>query len=238
MTEASLTDTELIEIDTDTGFTHDSRGRIVADNEPEGGPAPRFVFGRTRQGNTWRVGHTVPDDVARQLEELAATEPVLDDLVAPPVAFDAMHAVLGLEAPGTIGRELIYRFPAELPGCEGVTRITRATIPLLHRMVAYLDDVERHFESGEPCMVMVVDGAAVSLCYSCRLTDRGAAAGLETLEGYRGRGYAPAVVAAWARAVRESGRIPFYSTQPENTASQAVARKLGLVQYAVGFGIE
>jgi predicted GNAT family acetyltransferase len=54
---------------------------------------------------------------------------------------------------------------------------------------------------------------------------------VETLEGYRGRGYAPMVVAAWARAVRETGRIPLYSTSRNNRASEAVARKLGLVQY-------
>jgi len=55
--------------------------------------------------------------------------------------------------------------------------------------------------------------------------------GVETAPEFRGRGYAAPVVAAWARVVREAGRIPLYSTSWENTASQAVARKLGLVQY-------
>ena len=74
-------------------------------------------------------------------------------------------------------------------------------------------------------------------CYSARLTGRAAEAGVETLETHRGRGYAPAVVAAWAHAVRETGRIPFYSTSWDNLASQAVARKLGLVQYATDLSI-
>jgi predicted GNAT family acetyltransferase len=56
-------------------------------------------------------------------------------------------------------------------------------------------------------------------------------AGLETLEEYRRRGHAVAVVAGWARAVRAMGRIPLYGTTWDNIASQGVARKLGLVRY-------
>ncbi len=60
---------------------------------------------------------------------------------------------------------------------------------------------------------------------------------LETFEEYRGRGYVPAVVAEWARAVRATGRIPLYGTSWDNLASRAVARKLGLIQYGVGLSI-
>jgi hypothetical protein len=46
------------------------------------------------------------------------------------------------------------------------------------------------------------------------------------------------VVAAWAQAVRASGRIPGYGTSWDNLASQTVARKLGLVPYGVSIGLE
>ena len=84
---------------------------------------------------------------------------------------------------------------------------------------------------------LVEDGAAVSLGFSARLTTRVAEAGVNTVEAYRGRGYAPTVVTAWAHAIRATGRIPLYSTSWDNRASRAVARKLGLVQYAADLSV-
>jgi predicted GNAT family acetyltransferase len=89
-----------------------------------------------------------------------------------------------------------------------------------------------------PCLATVVDGRLASLCLSARNTPIAAEAGVETLDEFRGRGYAPAVVAAWARAVREEGRIPLYSTSWDNLASRSVARKLGLVLYGADFSID
>ena len=58
-----------------------------------------------------------------------------------------------------------------------------------------------------------------------------------TLEGYRGRGDAAAVVSGWAAAVREGGKTPLYSTSWDNEASKGVARKLGLVLYGTDLSI-
>ena len=44
-----------------------------------------------------------------------------------------------------------------------------------------------------------------------------------------------AVVAAWARAVREIGAEPLYSTSWDNTPSRSVARKLNLIPYAADY---
>ena len=236
--ESSLTDLQLTEIDLDALFVRDARGRIVRTNEPDGTPAPRFDFRRTGVGNAWRVGHDVPDDVARRLEALAASEPVQDDLTSPPVRFAAMHQALGAAFdPDDTGYELGYRFPDAIPDLPGATRITPDDLPLLHRIVDDMAWPTAALDAGDIWTAVVVDGAALSICFCSRLTDRAAEAGVETLADYRGRGYAPAAIAAWARAVRASGRIPFYGTSHDNRSSQAVARKLGLMRYAVGFRI-
>jgi len=48
-------DLDLLDMQVEALFTHDADGRIVAVNEPAGGPAPRFFFGRTRGGQSLAV---------------------------------------------------------------------------------------------------------------------------------------------------------------------------------------
>lgn len=100
------------------------------------------------------------------------------------------------------------------------------------------EDMIPELAERQPCIAAVEGEYAVSLCFSSRpLAVAGnpdcpaAEAGVETRPDHRGRGLAPRVVAAWARAVRERGAEPIYSTSWDNAASRAVARKLGLVCY-------
>src|SRR5262249_32209759 len=122
-----------------------------------------------------------------------------------------------------------YVFPEKLVWPDNVVAISQANA---HLLPADYADVSGAIEKYSPCVAIVEDGKAVSISHSSRLTRRVAEAGLETLAPYRGRGYAIQVTTAWAIAVRESGRLPLYSTQWENTASQGVARRLGLRLYA------
>ncbi|HKW12755.1 MAG TPA: GNAT family N-acetyltransferase, partial [Gemmatimonadaceae bacterium] len=86
-------------------------------------------------------------------------------------------------------------------------------------------------ELAQPMFALVVDRQAVSVCASVRLTAHAHEAGVDTARAYRRRGYAACVAAAWARAVRDLGRTPLYSTSWQNEASRAVARQLGLIQF-------
>ncbi len=80
-------------------------------------------------------------------------------------------------------------------------------------------------------------GHAVSACFRARRSRVAAEAGLETAGAFRGRGLGSRVTAAWALAIRESGRTPLYSTSWDNDASRAVAGKLGLRTYASSWSI-
>ena len=235
-----MSDLRLLELQVEALFTHDAAGRIVAIKEPGGGPAPRFFLGRSRMSNLWRIRHDLPEVTARRLEALAASEPVNDDLRA-----DPRHIAAYLEALRVDGEEPVvvsgpaYRFPDALPSpSAGITWITRANLDLLRLLdwdVGTLAAGE--LEAWAPMAALVEGGAAVSLGFSSRLTERVAEAGVNTLEAYRGRGYAPTVVTAWASAIRATGRIPLYSTSWSNLASQAVARKLRLLQYATDLSL-
>ena len=241
-----ISDLHLLEIQADALFTHDSRGRIGYVNEPDGDRAPRLFFGRTRDGNLWRFRDDLPEEIVRQLDRLAADEPVRDDLRAEPRNLGALLEVLGADRadPSTYAGPA-FRFPDELPALPAsanVTRITRENSHVLRGLgwdldAPTLEISAQELEARGPLMVVIVDGVAVSSCFCARLTARAAEAGVETTEAYRGRGYAPAVVAAWAHAVRAMGRIPLYSTSWDNLASQAVARKLGLVQYGTDLSL-
>ena len=213
-------------------FVHDDRGRIVTRNALDGGPAPRFFLGRTADGNRWRFRDDVPDDLAARIEALAAEEPVVADPREPPRHEARYRDLLSGHAPvGEVWLGPAYRFPADLPPPDAnIVQLTAGNAPLLRGgdLEPWLEDIGH----SEPLVALVRDGRAVSICGSVRVTPEAHEAGVETSAAARGHGFAVAVVAAWARAVRDSGAEPLYSTSWENTASQGVARKLGLTPYA------
>jgi hypothetical protein len=241
-------DGELLALQIEAHFTHDAAGRIVAVNAPDGGPAPRFFLGRSRVGNGWRVRHDVPPATARRLEALAAGEPVRADLPEQPLCLEALRDALRADQDvHEVYAGPAYRFPADERATAGrpydvpappVTRITPTNVHLLRQLDWDLRTLPAELAGWEPMLALVEDDLAVALCFSSRRTARAAEAGVNTLASHRGRGYAPLVVAAWAHAIRASGRVPLYSTSWENHASQAVARKLGLLQYAADLSVD
>lgn len=209
-----------------TTFVFDERGRIVSTREPRATHGPLFVIVRSAEACAWAVRDDVPSDVADAIAALASAEPVTPDLRMPPVHAEEYLALSG----GRLGfRGPAFSFPEPLPEAEGIVLVEDEAA------------LSRHFSGfapGEiaagrgPMLAVLEQGHPVSICFCARRAEGAAAAGLETAEPYRGRGHGPRVTAAWARAVRETGRVPLYSAAWTNAASLAVARKLRLVPHA------
>jgi hypothetical protein len=83
------------------------------------------------------------------------------------------------------------------------------------------------------CYVILVDGKPVSWAWTADESEQAAELAVETIAKHQRRGYARQVVAAWAAHVLGEGKVAFYSHEVDNTASEALAHSLGVVQYAV-----
>lgn len=231
-----VTDLDWMALRSEVMFTQDVRGRLLLTREPSGAAAPRFYLGRSRHGNLWRFRADLAPEQIRDLARLAAREAALPEDGSAPARMQAFRDVLERDVPISFEhRGPAFRFPAavlEGPKTDGVSP---GTVQIDASNRERLRDVfpEWMAEIPErcPCFAVEEAGRVVSQCCSARcLRGRGAEAGVETLEASRGRGHAVRVVRAWARAIAEAGAHPFYSTGWENTASRAVAARLGLIQ--------
>ena len=212
-----------------TSYLIDEDGRIVATREHEPSLGPLFSLIRGTSSCAWAVRADVPSHVADELEGLAREEPPVSDLRNAPVHEGRYLTLLK----GRVNSGPAFTFPEVIARPEGTVFIDD------------LQSLEHHFTGwkasevpeASPIVAVVEDGHAVGICFCARRSDSAAEAGLETAEAFRGRGLGPRVAAAWALAIRASGRVPLYSTSWSNTASLAVARKLGLTAYASTWSI-
>ena len=226
-----IDDLEMMKIRVETGCIHDQNGRLRCVSSNNKRPVPRFFLGRTKAGNICRFRYDLPDEIVNQLDELFNLEPIATDLKDPPVYLERYEEILQThESIHRVKRGLVYQFPDDIQSPIPLVNITSENVGLLKEMMPDLD-------IDLPCLVVVKDGRAVSACQSVRISSQTHEAGVDTLEAYRGRGYATATVAGWAMVVRELGCNPHYSTAWDNVASQGVARKLDLALYGADFSI-
>ena len=97
----------------------------------------------------------------------------------------------------------------------------------------WLDEVT----ATQPIFAAVVDGQAVSVCRAVRRSAHGIEAGIDTLVDHRRRGHARNALAAWCAAIRQQGLQGFYGTSWSNTASAALAKSVGLQQFAAELSV-
>jgi hypothetical protein len=222
-----LDDRGLMALRADVLFAYDARGRMVRSNEPEGTPAPRLFLGYAEEGYILRFGEAVSDGVIRRLEEIVKWELPADCQRLPSVLRRQVREVLEQDGPVTEeGGGPVYRFPEVLPDSTEAVQVTDHNLAVVRETFPWL---LTELAEWWPCFAVVREGAAVSVCFSSRIGEEACEAGVETLPAFRGHGLAAAVTAAWGAAIRETGRIPLYSTAWDNLASQGVARRLGLI---------
>lgn len=212
-----------------TLFSFDNNGRILGTREAIQRPGPKFVQVRGMSEVVWAVRSDVPDDVARELGDLASEEPLVSDLRREPLHIDRYLALVK----GELNAGPAFAFPKIIARPAGTELID--DVRLLHRDFSGWEANE--IPASSPIIALIEQGHAVSACFCARRSDSAAEAGVETAVEYRGRGFATRVTAGWALAVRASGRTPLYSTSWSNSASIAIARKLGLIAYASSWSI-
>ena len=212
-----------------TLFRLDDDGRIVGTRKPDAVRGPVFWLARGLDSCAWAVRCDLPQRVAYELANLAADEPPVADFRAPPVHAGRYRSLLN----GDVRTGPAFYFPDSLPDSTGVV-FANDIGPLARHFPNWKADV---VDSRTPIATVEQDNSAISVCCSARKSPHAAEAGLETAPEFRGRGLAARVTAAWAVAVRSSGRIPLYSTSWDNTASMAVARRLRLKTYACGWSL-
>jgi len=224
-----------------TLFVLNGEGRITSTREPEASLGPLFSLVRSSTSCVWAVRADVPKDLAGEIDDLARKEPPVLDLGNAPVHADRYVALLGriqsqLKAGAKIRESSgpAFEFPNTIAHSADVIVVDDERL-LQHNFRGW---VEGEIGAGRsPVIAIMKDGYPVSICFCARSSRVAAEAGLETAEAFRGRGFGPHVTAAWALAIRASGRIPLYSTSWTNDASLAVARKLGLIAYACGWNL-
>ena len=217
-------------------------GRITSNREPGASRGPLFFLVRSTARCSWAIRADVPDALAAQLDGLAREEPPVGELGDAPVHADQYLSVLS-DRPLSAQHPRTAIVQSAGPAFSFPTGIEESTDVVFVEDERLLDHNFRGWVPGEiaagsgPVAAVMVDGYPVSICFSARASDAAAEAGVETAERFRGRGLASRVTAAWALAVRASGRVPLYSTSWTNSPSLAVARKLGLIAYASSWSL-
>ncbi len=212
-----------------TRYVFDEAGRIVSTRPPSPGYGAAFILVRGRSACAWAVHSGVESSIASELDRLAREEPPISDLRAPPVHAERYEAMVG----GELKSGPAFTFPETLSPL-GETETVDDLRQIEHHFTGWTAD---EIPDASPIVAVMEDGYPISVCFCARRTSFATEAGLETTPQFRGRGLAPRVAAAWALAMRESGRTPLYSTTWTNEASLAVARRLGLIPYAATWGL-
>lgn len=222
--------TALADLHLDLLYETDERGLILRSRDHDV-VVPLVHLVRTPDGNRWLMAALLTDRERSLIHDTLAHEPVvhnIDAMETQPPLLRGLRELLGEQLREYRGPA--FAFPNALAVSDVATKLLveqadAATVPEL----AWIRSTGAQHQPL--CIARNEASEIVAVCHSARSTARAAEAGVETATDYRRRGLASAVVAGWATAVRLEERLPVYSTWWGNTASRALARRLGLLPF-------
>lgn len=232
-----MSDRALLALQAHTLFEISPRLRMLRSLDPDQSPPPRFYMAGCAEGWVGYVREEIDDAQARALDALIRREPPVHAPGATPRFAEEYREVLGADALTDHNYGPVHRLPRGLSfACEAqivregsaegvalVERITREGMPRGLVEAGFVD--LSHFWS--PWCVAMAGGdiAAIAFCVRDGLMAR--EVGVYTVDGYRGRGLAAAVTAAWS-GMHPRHAVLFYSTHRDNLSSQRVIARLRL----------
>ncbi|MFI4973292.1 MAG: GNAT family N-acetyltransferase [Caulobacterales bacterium] len=239
----------LLVVDVGCLFVTSTGGRLGRMNSPDRPRAPRLFFAGCAGGNLLRLRLDVSAETARRALALAEREPPWVDPAATPACLRGFIDLLSAQAAAEpAGAALIYRLPSGLD-FDVPASIVRSGTPqgeqLLSRLAA--DGMPPALAQAgfvgagdfwEPWCVALVGDEIAAMAFAARIGEAGAEVGVYTFPGYRSRGLAAAVTAAWSRLPQLADRALFYSTLAKNLSSRRVAERLGLRRIGVSVSID
>jgi hypothetical protein len=238
-------DLRLLDLDIETLFVVSPDGRLVRQSPPSAMPAPRLFVAGCSGGNRLRAAAGLDAGLVADLEAIVTDAPPWIELAEGPPGLAAMLAHLAQPEPAAT--HLIYPLPNNHAFVAGAA-IVRSGEPEGERLLARLgrEGLPPHLVAAgflslddfwEPWCAALKGETIAAMCFAARLGPAGAEAGVYTFEGFRGRGLAAAVTAAWSAHPALAVRTLFYSTSRDNRSSQRVAERLGLRRFGLSLSI-
>jgi hypothetical protein len=230
---------DLLEAQVATLFVTTPKGRIERCAGPDRAPAPHLHLAIGARGAIVRLRADVDERAAHEIEALAAREFPVTRPQALPRFTEEYRQLLGVsEGVNDHHFGVIHNLPHRTRFADDVALVRHGTVDGDALIDRFLRDgmpqtlVDEGFVDlshfWEPWCVALNGDEVVSLAFAVRLGTRGAELGVNTLPGYRGRGFAAAVTAGWS-ALPALQNVPlFYATHRDNLSSQRVIARLGL----------
>jgi len=230
MQTKDLDDLDLMRIHFRNEYVINNLGRIEKTNHWSSVPAAALLFGRTTTTNHWHFGNFLSSNTRYLLNENCRQEPL--DLDSPLIFKDTYTELIDNEfGDCEVFDSWVFcqKTPPSKPENKAsIVQIVTENSHLLNKHFPAMNRYEgKVITQDTPIFAEIVDYHAVSVCNSARQSDLGAECYIATTEAHRNLGYAKNVTKHWAKAIYNSGKLPFLNTTVDNNATIKLANTLG-----------